>query len=93
MHQRHQLEQLCRYITRPAIANERLSLNHAGDVVLQLKTPYQDGTTHIVMSPRGELKPKIQRIFAVQRTPRHGGRGWGRKRTTTLRQGGLRIRC
>ena len=52
-------EQLCRYITRPAIANERLTLNSAGDVVLQLKSPYQDGTTHIVMSPLGELKPKI----------------------------------
>jgi hypothetical protein len=27
MNQRHKLEQLCRYITRPAIANERLKLN------------------------------------------------------------------
>ena len=31
------LERLCRYITRPAIANERLARNGAGDVVLQLK--------------------------------------------------------
>ena len=38
MNQRHKLEQLCRYITRPAIANERLSLNSAGDVVLQLRS-------------------------------------------------------
>ena len=42
---------MCRYITRPAIANERLKRNRAGDVVLQLKSPYQDGTTHIVLSP------------------------------------------
>ena len=48
---RKKLEHLCRYITRPAIANERLTLNRAGQVVLTLKTPYQDGTTHIVMSP------------------------------------------
>ena len=40
-----------RYITRPAIANERLTRNRAGDVVLQLKSPYRDGTTHIVLSP------------------------------------------
>jgi hypothetical protein len=60
MNQRKKLEQLCRYITRPAIANERLKLNSAGDVVLRLKSPYRDGTTHIVMSPLGELKPKIQ---------------------------------
>jgi Putative transposase len=31
--QRAELEQLCRYITRPAIANERLKRNRAGDVV------------------------------------------------------------
>ena len=28
--QRQALEQLCRYITRAAIASERLSVNHAG---------------------------------------------------------------
>ena len=30
MNQRNKLEQLCRYITRPAIANDRLKLNSAG---------------------------------------------------------------
>ncbi|HET9538185.1 MAG TPA: transposase [Mesorhizobium sp.] len=49
--QRKELEHLCRYITRPAIANERLKRNRAGQVVLQLKSPYKDGTTHIVMEP------------------------------------------
>jgi hypothetical protein len=49
--QRKELERLCRYITRPAIANERLRRNHAGQVVLQLKSAYRDGTTHVVMSP------------------------------------------
>jgi len=34
--QRKELEQLCRYITRPAIANERLKRNRTGQVVLQL---------------------------------------------------------
>ena len=32
-------EQLCRYITRPALANERVQTNAAGQVVLKLKTP------------------------------------------------------
>jgi hypothetical protein len=50
-HQGKELERLCRYITRPAIANERLSRNAKGQVVLQLKSPYRDGTTHIVMQP------------------------------------------
>src|SRR5215831_5375718 len=49
--QRLELEQLCRYITRPPIANKRLKRNRAGDVVLQLKSAYKDGTTHLVMAP------------------------------------------
>jgi len=44
-------EHLYRYITRPAIADERLKRNRAGQVVLQLKSAFRDGTTHIVMSP------------------------------------------
>jgi len=51
VHQRNQLERLRRYITRPAIANERLKRNRAGQVVLQLKSRYRDRTTHFVMSP------------------------------------------
>jgi hypothetical protein len=30
---------------------ERLKHNRAGQLVLQLKSAYRDGTTHIVMSP------------------------------------------
>ena len=66
MNQRNELERLCRYITRPALANERLKLNRAGDVVLQLKSPYKDGTTHIVLSPLEFL----QRLAALVPRPR-----------------------
>ncbi len=41
-HQRKALERLCRYITRPAIAIERLKRDGAGDVVLQLKSAWRD---------------------------------------------------
>lgn len=64
--QRKKLEHLCRYITRPAIANERLTFNRAGQVVLTLKTPYRDGTTHIVMSPLEFM----QRLAALVPRPR-----------------------
>ena len=50
-HQRKKLERLCRYITRPAIAERRLSLANNGNVVIALKTPYDDGTTHVVLGP------------------------------------------
>ena len=48
---RQTLEQLCRYITRPALANERVQTNAAGQVVLKLKTPWRNVTTHLVLSP------------------------------------------
>jgi Putative transposase len=44
-------EQLCRCLNRPALANERVQTNAAGQVVLKLKTPWRDRTTHLVMSP------------------------------------------
>ena len=44
-HQRKKLERLCRYITRPPIAERRLSLANNGNVVIALKTAYDDGTT------------------------------------------------
>jgi len=65
-HQHKQLERLCRYSTRPAIANERLKRNPAGQLVLQLKSPYRDGTTHIVMSPLQFM----QRLAALVLRPR-----------------------
>jgi hypothetical protein len=49
--QRDKLERLCRYITRPAIAERRLSLTHEGKVRYELKTPYRDGTTHVIFEP------------------------------------------
>lgn len=49
--QRDKLEKLCRYITRPAIANERLSTNERGQVMYKFKQPFRDGTTHVVLDP------------------------------------------
>jgi hypothetical protein len=49
--QRKKLERLCRYITRPAIAEQRLSLASNGNVIVELKSPYADGTTHVILSP------------------------------------------
>jgi hypothetical protein len=42
---------LCRYIARPAVAEKRLTVNAQGKVVYLLKTPYRDGTTHVVLEP------------------------------------------
>ena len=49
--QRDKLERLCRYITRPAVSEKRLSLTAQGKVRYELKTPYRDGTTHVIFEP------------------------------------------
>ncbi len=51
--ERLKLERLCRYITRPALANDRVKINAKGQVELKLKTPWRDGTTHHVLSAIG----------------------------------------
>ncbi len=63
---RQGLERLCRYITRPALAYERVHCNAAGRVVLKQKTPWRDGTTHLVMSPLEFM----QRLAALVPRPR-----------------------
>ncbi len=39
------------YITRPALSDERVQINTAGQVEPKLKTPWRYRTTHLVMSP------------------------------------------
>jgi hypothetical protein len=63
---RSKLERLCRYVSRPAIAAERLSLTPQGEVHYRLKTPYRDGTTHIVLEPLDF----IARLAALVPSPR-----------------------
>jgi hypothetical protein len=48
--ERDKLEKLCRYIARPAVAEDRLSMRPSGDIILRLKTPYSDGTSHLLFS-------------------------------------------
>ena len=62
---RQALEQLCRYITRPSLANERVQTNVAGQVVLRLKTP----------RAAGSYVPRLHRI-AKQRhkRPQYAGK-------------------
>jgi hypothetical protein len=50
-YQRDKLERLCGYISRPPVAAHRLSLTPSGKICYELKTPYRDGTTHVVFEP------------------------------------------
>ena len=64
--EREKLERLCRYITRPAVSTERLSLTNQGNIRYRLKTPYRDGTTDVVFDPLDFMA----RLAALVPTPR-----------------------
>jgi len=65
---RMQLERLCRTITRRGIGSQQLKCNRAGQLVLQPKSPYRDGTTHIMMS-RLTVPTTTGRTGAVPQPP------------------------
>ena len=60
------LERLCRYVSRPAIAEQRLSVDGDGLVVYELKRPFRDGTTHVLFEPHDF----IARLAALVPHPR-----------------------
>lgn len=68
---RERLEQLCRYVTRPAIAMDRLAQQPDGLLIYKLKRPYQDGTEYLLFSPE-ELLEKLAalvRALTLARDP------------------------
>ncbi len=59
---RRKLERLCRYLLRPPVAEGRLSLASDGSVLVRLKTPWRDGTSHIALQPL-ELLEKLAALI------------------------------
>jgi hypothetical protein len=60
-HARARLEQLLRYCARPALSHDRLEPFGDGRLRLALKTPWHDGTTHLLLTA-DEL---LQRLVAL----------------------------
>jgi hypothetical protein len=48
---RDRLERVCRYALRPALAEERLARTSGGEVAVQLRRPWADGTLALVFTP------------------------------------------
>jgi len=48
---RRQLEHLCRYVARPAVATERLSVLPDGRVAYRLRHKWSNGATHVLFEP------------------------------------------
>ena len=53
-------------------ANERVQTNAAGQVVLKLKTPWRDGTTHLVMSPPASATMNSDDLIEIRPGVRSG---------------------
>jgi hypothetical protein len=49
--QRERLERVCRYALRPPVAGDRVRVIDDGQVVLELRHRWADGTTHVVFDP------------------------------------------
>jgi hypothetical protein len=65
-YERAKLERLCRYITRPAVSTKRLSMTRNGRVRYELKTPWRNGTPHVIFEPLDF----IARLVALVPNPR-----------------------
>ena len=63
---RQGLEQLCRYVARPALAAGRLRIIDTVQLSFALKTPWSDGTTHLLLSPF-ELLEKLAALIPPPR--------------------------
>jgi hypothetical protein len=63
---RARLEQLCRYLLRPAVAQDRLQLMGDGRVLLTLKAAWRDGTRHLLFEPLDLL----EKLAAITPRPR-----------------------
>ncbi|MGH7391260.1 MAG: transposase [Candidatus Rokuibacteriota bacterium] len=85
---RTRLEQLCRYLLRPAVAQDRLRLLDDGRVLLTLKTAWVDGTRQLMFEPLELLeklaalvpRPRINLVLylCVRQAPRASVREhWG----------------
>ena len=63
---RTHLERLCRYVIRPPLASGRLHLLDAEHLIVELTTPWSDGTHQLVLSPE-ELIEKLAALVAPPR--------------------------
>ena len=65
-HRRAKLENLCRYMLRPPLSVERLERLTSGRLAYRMKTPWRDGTTHVIMSD-DELVEKLAALVPAPR--------------------------
>lgn len=65
-HNRKGLERLCRYLCRPAAANDRFEETDDGRIAVRLKRAWRNGTSHVVLSPL----QLVEKLVALVPPPR-----------------------
>ncbi|MBP9706551.1 MAG: transposase [Oligoflexales bacterium] len=72
-HNRQGLEKLIRYISRGPLSNKRLEITKDETVKLQLKTPWANGTSHLLFTP----EEFIEKLCALITPPKTHLVRWG----------------
>jgi hypothetical protein len=67
--QREKLEHLARYVSRPPVAAERMSLTEGGYIRYTLKTPYRANSCELNLGDRQRNGAGQERFGAVARRP------------------------
>jgi homogentisate 1,2-dioxygenase len=64
---RARLERVCRYALRPPVAHDRIRLTEQGQVRLELRHRWADGTSHLLFAPI-ELLERLAALTPRRRT-------------------------
>ncbi|MEY4630998.1 MAG: hypothetical protein RIQ81_1118 [Pseudomonadota bacterium] len=72
-HSRDRLRKLVEYMARGPLSNERLEILEDGTVKLKLKTPWHDGTSHLLLIP----SEFFEKLSAIVPPPRAHLVKWG----------------
>ena len=69
VNERAKLERVWRHMARGPIAQQRLSVDGDGLVILELKRAFSDGTTHVLFEPQGVLARLLEPVGLEGRAP------------------------
>jgi hypothetical protein len=95
--ERARLEELLRYCARPPISDERLRIGADGSIFLRLKTPWKDGSTHVVYEPLdfvaklAGLVPRPHKNLVVYHGELAANAAWRSRVVAYGRQGGTGV--
>ena len=83
------LERLCRYVSRPPLALERLAVLPDSRVSLRLRRAWSDGTTAVVLTAEELVRRLVARVPGAEPRRPARTRSWNGRRTPACSQRGI----